>query len=165
LVGQHATSSAFTISKGSNNTRRASVQVSRSFSRCFTSIIFKMSSAPNSHHDTHEAVGTPPDLEKASTPPPTLGTSNDSAAIFRGADLSRLIELSDNNEADAVPPLKGLSLLDRFLVLWIILAMALGILLGNLVPSTGPALQKGQFIGVSIPIGELPIIPRWLINR
>jgi arsenite transporter len=32
--------------------------------------------------------------------------------------------------------------------------MAIGILLGNLVPSTGPALRKGEFVGVSIPIGE-----------
>jgi len=30
--------------------------------------------------------------------------------------------------------------------------MAIGILLGNLVPSTGPALQRGTVIGVSIPI-------------
>lgn len=30
--------------------------------------------------------------------------------------------------------------------------MALGIILANLVPSTGPALQKGTFIGVSVPI-------------
>lgn len=29
-----------------------------------------------------------------------------------------------------------------------------GILLGNFVPSTGRALQKGQFVGVSAPIGE-----------
>jgi ACR3 family arsenite transporter len=29
-----------------------------------------------------------------------------------------------------------------------------GILLGNFVPSTGPALEKGQFVGVSAPIGE-----------
>lgn len=55
-----------------------------------------------------------------------------------------------------MPPLKGLSLLDRFLVLWIILAMAIGMLLGSLVPSTGPALQKGEFVGVSIPIGTFP---------
>ena len=54
----------------------------------------------------------------------------------------------------SVPPLRALSFLDRFLVLWILLAMAIGILLGNLVPSTGPDLQKGQFVGVSIPIGK-----------
>lgn len=48
---------------------------------------------------------------------------------------------------------KALSLLDRFLALWIFLAMLLGILLGNFVPNTGPALQKGKFVGVSIPIG------------
>jgi hypothetical protein len=48
---------------------------------------------------------------------------------------------------------KGLGLLDRFLALWILLAMAIGIILGNFVPNTGPALQKGKFVGVSVPIG------------
>jgi ACR3 family arsenite transporter len=52
-----------------------------------------------------------------------------------------------------LPPLKGLSFLDRFLVVWIILAMGIGIALGNTVDSVGPALQKGEFVGVSIPIG------------
>ncbi|CAN9201980.1 arsenical-resistance protein ACR3 [Alternaria alternata] len=51
-----------------------------------------------------------------------------------------------------LPPLKGLSFLDRFLVVWIILAMAIGIALGNTVDSVGPALQRGEFVGVSIPI-------------
>jgi hypothetical protein len=72
---------------------------------------------------------------------------------LHGANLLRLTELAVNDEADEVPPLKGLSLLDRFLVLWIILAMAIGIILGRLVPSTGRALQKGEFVSVSIPIG------------
>lgn len=49
---------------------------------------------------------------------------------------------------------KNLGLLDRFLAVWIFLAMVVGILLGNFVPNTGPALQKGKFVGVSIPIGE-----------
>ena len=31
--------------------------------------------------------------------------------------------------------------------------MAIGIVLGNFVPNTGPALQKGKFVGVSVPIG------------
>lgn len=48
---------------------------------------------------------------------------------------------------------KGLSILDRFLALWIFLAMATGIILGNFAPNTGPALQKGKFVGVSVPIG------------
>lgn len=37
--------------------------------------------------------------------------------------------------------------------LWILLAMAIGIILGNFVPNTGPALQRGKFVGVSVPIG------------
>lgn len=49
---------------------------------------------------------------------------------------------------------KNLGLLDRFLAVWIFLAMAVGIILGNLVPNTGPALQRGTFVGVSIPIGK-----------
>lgn len=48
---------------------------------------------------------------------------------------------------------KQLGLLDRLLAVWIFLAMAVGIILGNFVPSTGPALQKGKFVGVSVPIG------------
>lgn len=47
-----------------------------------------------------------------------------------------------------------LGLLDRFLAVWIFLAMAIGIILGNFVPSTGPALQRGKFVGVSVPIGK-----------
>ncbi|KAI1450474.1 arsenical-resistance protein ACR3 [Annulohypoxylon stygium] len=47
---------------------------------------------------------------------------------------------------------KSLGWLDRFLALWILLAMAIGIILGNFVPETASALQKGQFVGVSVPI-------------
>ena len=47
---------------------------------------------------------------------------------------------------------KSLGLLDQFLALWIFLAMVVGIILGNFVPNTGPALQKGKFVGVSVPI-------------
>jgi ACR3 family arsenite transporter len=50
---------------------------------------------------------------------------------------------------------KSLGLLDRFLAVWIFLAMAVGIILGNFVPNTSPALQRGTFVGVSIPIGML----------
>jgi ACR3 family arsenite transporter len=31
--------------------------------------------------------------------------------------------------------------------------MGIGIALGNTVDSVGPALQRGEFVGVSIPIG------------
>lgn len=55
--------------------------------------------------------------------------------------------------SEKVSAFKSLGLLDRFLALWIFLAMLIGILLGNFVPDTGPALQKGKFVGVSIPIG------------
>ena len=63
-------------------------------------------------------------------------------------------EISHDQDHD-VPPLRGLSFLDRFLVIWIILSMAIGIILGEFVPDTGAELQKGQFVGVSIPIGNI----------
>lgn len=49
---------------------------------------------------------------------------------------------------------KGLGWLDRLLALWIFLAMAIGIVLGNFVPNAGTALQKGEFVGVGVPIGS-----------
>lgn len=48
----------------------------------------------------------------------------------------------------------GLSFLDRYLWIWIFIAMAVGMILGNFVPNTGEVLQRGHFVGVSIPIGK-----------
>jgi ACR3 family arsenite transporter len=45
-----------------------------------------------------------------------------------------------------------LSVLDRFLPLWIFAAMALGIALGNLFPQLGPALDTVKLDTVSLPI-------------
>ena len=49
---------------------------------------------------------------------------------------------------------KALGWLDRFLAVWILLAMIIGVLLGNFVPEMATALEKGEFVGVSVPIGE-----------
>ncbi|KAK6821278.1 hypothetical protein PG987_015678 [Apiospora arundinis] len=57
-----------------------------------------------------------------------------------------------HQDAQKVSAFKALGLLDRYLAVWIFLAMVVGILLGNFVPQTGPALQKGKFVGVSVPI-------------
>ncbi|KAL2042810.1 hypothetical protein N7G274_004569 [Stereocaulon virgatum] len=61
-------------------------------------------------------------------------------------------EITTLSKSKKISAFKSLGLLDRLLALWIFLAMLIGILLGNFVPSTGPALQKGKFVGVSIPI-------------
>jgi ACR3 family arsenite transporter len=34
--------------------------------------------------------------------------------------------------------------------------MGVGIAIGNTVDNAGPALQRGEFVGVSIPIGMYP---------
>jgi hypothetical protein len=99
------------------------------------------------------AAGVDADVEKNAVDPivdsPTKRVSSYSLST---------ITLTDTSSADpAAPlaPLRGLSFLDRFLVLWILVAMGAGIAIGNTVPNAGPALQKGEFVGVSIPIGEL----------
>lgn len=69
-------------------------------------------------------------------------------------DLESQFETKARDSEESVSAFKSLGWLDRFLALWIFLAMLVGILLGNFVPSTGPALQKGKFVGVSVPIGK-----------
>ncbi|MFF2746982.1 ACR3 family arsenite efflux transporter [Kitasatospora sp. NPDC058048] len=56
-------------------------------------------------------------------------------------------------EAGAPAPVAGrLSFTDRYLALWILAAMVLGIGLGRLVPGLGDALAKVTVTGVSLPI-------------
>lgn len=69
-------------------------------------------------------------------------------------DIEKQNSLSAPTDHTKTSAFKGLGWLDRALPAWIFFAMLTGILLGNFVPSTGPALQKGKFVGVSIPIGE-----------
>ncbi|KAL3462842.1 sodium bile acid symporter family-domain-containing protein [Aspergillus heterothallicus] len=58
----------------------------------------------------------------------------------------------DRLDDGPVSAFQQLGILDRFLALWIFLAMTIGIILGNFVPNTGEALEKGKFVGVSVPI-------------
>ncbi|KAK6342184.1 hypothetical protein TWF730_001663 [Orbilia blumenaviensis] len=51
-----------------------------------------------------------------------------------------------------VSTFQSLGFLDRYLALWILLAMIIGVVLGNFVEGIGPALHKGKFVGVSLPI-------------
>ncbi|KAI1824208.1 arsenical-resistance protein ACR3 [Xylaria intraflava] len=48
--------------------------------------------------------------------------------------------------------IKALGWLDRFLALWILLAIIIGIVLGNFAPHTEEVLNRGSFVGVSVPI-------------
>ncbi|OIW24990.1 hypothetical protein CONLIGDRAFT_636116 [Coniochaeta ligniaria NRRL 30616] len=62
-----------------------------------------------------------------------------------------------------VSAFKSLGVLDRFLAVWILLAMIVGVLLGNFVDEVGPVLQKGKFVGVSIPIAIRLLVIIYLI--
>ncbi|KAG4279689.1 arsenical-resistance protein [Fusarium proliferatum] len=85
--------------------------------------------------------------------PPRAGPDNESTGQAGQDPEATAATLShDEQPKQHLSAFKGLGLLDRFLALWIFLAMAIGIILGNFVPETGPALQKGKFVGVSVPI-------------
>ncbi|PVH68962.1 arsenical-resistance protein [Cadophora sp. DSE1049] len=67
-------------------------------------------------------------------------------------ESQRALQLEEQIAVQKGSVIKGLGWLDRFLAVWILLAMVIGVLLGNFVENTGPALQKGKFVGVSVPI-------------
>ncbi|MCX4680282.1 ACR3 family arsenite efflux transporter [Streptomyces sp. NBC_01433] len=54
--------------------------------------------------------------------------------------------------ATDTPVVRKLSTLDRFLAVWILLAMALGLGLGRLIPGLNDALAKVEIGGISLPI-------------
>lgn len=62
-------------------------------------------------------------------------------------------EMQEALGSEKVSIFNTLGWLDRFLGVFIFFAMAIGIPLGNFVPSAGSVLQKGKFAGVSVPIG------------
>jgi arsenite transporter len=79
-------------------------------------------------------------------------------SLDHDVELQAAGDAADGLNAAKESAFKSLGLLDRFLAVWIFLAMAIGIILGNFVPNTGPALQKGKFVGVSVPIGKTPML-------
>ncbi len=104
-----------------------------------------MTSQKNSDIESPNLPAQKEEKDSDSTPGPSLDPDVEQHAP--GASI-------DDPHVAKTSAFKNLGLLDRFLALWILLAMAIGIILGNFVPNTGPALQKGKFVGVSVPIGE-----------
>ncbi|WVO17461.1 arsenical-resistance protein [Cryptococcus depauperatus] len=82
----------------------------------------------------------------------TAEASADSSSFKEQADLENPCKRDADGAKENISAFASLGWLDRFLALWIFLAMAVGIILGNFVPSIAPALQKGKFVGVSVPI-------------
>ncbi|KAL7792049.1 sodium bile acid symporter family domain-containing protein [Trichoderma ceciliae] len=99
-------------------------------------------------------MSEPKDMQASNAPE---STSQDKPTEIRRNKSPSETEAQENNGNNAqdkrnFSAFASLGLLDRFLAVWIFLAMAVGIILGNFVPSMSPALAKGKFVGVSIPI-------------
>ncbi|KAM7193509.1 arsenical-resistance protein Acr3 [Rhypophila sp. PSN 637] len=98
---------------------------------------------------------SPPNAPEANTT--AESQKMDSAAkVTTAADVEKQEQHPEDEQiqqdTDSLSAFKALGFLDRFLAIWIFLAMLIGILLGNFVHDVGPALQKGTFVGVSVPI-------------
>ncbi|KAM3065931.1 arsenicals resistance [Clarireedia jacksonii] len=96
-----------------------------------------------------------PDVLPASTISPPTSPLPTHLSLSNDIEKSSLQPASTTTPEEPQPQsslFKSLSLLDRFLALWIFLAMAIGIILGNFVPNTAETLQRGTFVGVSVPI-------------
>lgn len=82
--------------------------------------------------------------EKGQQQQPEVTSTNDNTDVENNS--------TEEKAPSKVSMFKSLGLLDRFLAVWIFLAMAIGIILGAFVDDVGPALKRGQFVGVSVPI-------------
>jgi hypothetical protein len=90
---------------------------------------------------------------------PSLSTTPSTDNGVETTGHQETVETRQDTGNVTLPPTRGeslikrLSFLDRFLALWIILAMVCGILLGYFVPGIEEILDTAQLIGVSGPIG------------
>lgn len=104
---------------------------------------------------TNEKVANPP----VDIPNSVHGHLQGPEHTSEDAKESDMVDVEPQNPSHGSKPAsktsvyQGLGWLDRLLALWILLAIIVGILLGNYVDSVGPALQRGQFVQVSVPIG------------
>lgn len=124
-----------------------------------------------SHNEAREELY---DSEKIASGPSTSSTQQDrnfhtqheKSSATQPTAMEDLEVNGSRSEERAEPQsmFKSLGILDRFLAVWIFLAMAVGIILGALVDTVGPALQKGEFVGVSVPIGMFYLL-NWAQNR
>ena len=98
-----------------------------------------------------------PEEKVETSSPSSTHLNHDDSTLFRNDDPhSTSIDpekLGTQRPEEKVSVYKGLGWLDRFLAVWILLAMIIGVLLGNFVLNVGPALDKGKFVRVSVPIG------------
>jgi len=135
----------------------------RSYSNHQPTLPQQTTSSPHRFHYNTYQPKRPPIMTTRTEPPvgsenAPMGDDVPTPAITAQETLRQDIEKQPAQESDDDKPHKkvsafrSLGVLDRFLAVWILLAMIIGVLLGNFVEETGPALQKGKFVGVSIPI-------------
>lgn len=109
----------------------------------------------NHSHNNMVAAGTKSRDPVQGTNKPTMSADSNTDVEKQDVEKQAPDPLPEKEQSSAF---KALGWLDRLLALWILLAMIIGVLLGNFVPNTGPALQKGKFVGVSIPIGKRALL-------
>lgn len=97
-------------------------------------------------------VPPPPQEQQHSQAIPASSISEKNPALRNGHIEEGQKEETTTKTTPQGSIIKGLGLLDRFLAVWILLAMIVGVILGNFVEGLASALGKGKLVGVSIPI-------------
>ncbi|KAJ2977701.1 hypothetical protein NUW58_g7730 [Xylaria curta] len=100
---------------------------------------------------------TIPNVDDSQAAQPDI-TQADSEKQIRHNTTTSDPESQDDATANIPPAVnkqsafKSLGWLDRYLAVWILLAIIIGILLGNFAPGAAATLDRGRFVGVSVPI-------------
>ncbi|CEQ38657.1 SPOSA6832_00105 [Sporobolomyces salmonicolor] len=93
--------------------------------------------------------------ELAKPPPQSCTQFHHSSLVFAGAPTPPCAHT-------APTALRQLNFLDRFLALWILLAMVLGLIVGNF-SSADEVLEKVKFVDVSLPLAIALMVMMWPI--
>ena len=107
------------------------------------------------HQPPLQQNGTGVDEKQPISPVPSVGGDVEKQNAWPDGSQEQEQDQQQQQQHDSLSSFKSLAFLDRFLAIWIFLAMLIGILLGNFVDDVGPALQRGTFVDVSLPIGTL----------
>ncbi|KAK9380746.1 sodium bile acid symporter family-domain-containing protein [Kockiozyma suomiensis] len=94
--------------------------------------------------DTNYTVVSARDSSDEESSPLLVRSTTTTTVASTGSELIR----TETKNA----PIEQLSILDRYLPLWIVLSMGIGIPIGYFFPDLGEKLERGGFAGVSIPI-------------
>ncbi|GHJ89541.1 hypothetical protein NliqN6_5943 [Naganishia liquefaciens] len=112
---------------------------------------------------THPVERTSESLYRSSEKVPTDASPPPIVATLPEEVEGRFIDQDESPQVKQTSILKGLGWLDRFLAIFVLLAMILGVIIGKFVPNVHVVLTSATLEGVSIPIVIGLLVMMWPI--